>query len=283
MGRIASLAIATVFIFGLLVASLLYLVSSNFARSVTEANDRLRWIDSTNHALALMLSCEAAQRGYLLTGKSEYLQPYQDAVPAITVELEHLKTLGEQRPELENRIAAIRGLVQSRLDELTRTIRKMDSGATVPRNEILPSEDSAAMDRLRKVIDAMKADEMQLWSSRVNNAAANAEMYRNLAIFFALLDFAAVVFMRWLLKRYQRLEELVTFCAWSNRVQYEGKWVPVEQFLSKRFGLKISHGLAEDIYERLIAQHSDEMPLHERAETAIVFDDCAATAQKVAS
>ena len=44
----------------------------------------------------------------------------------------------------------------------------------------------------------------------------------------------------------RRLKEFVTFCAWTGRVQWQGRWVSVEQFLDERFGLNVSHGISDE-------------------------------------
>lgn len=44
----------------------------------------------------------------------------------------------------------------------------------------------------------------------------------------------------------RRLEEFVTFCAWTGRVRWQNQWVSVEQFLSERFDLNVSHGISEE-------------------------------------
>lgn len=44
----------------------------------------------------------------------------------------------------------------------------------------------------------------------------------------------------------RRLEEFVTFCAWTGRVRWKGQWVSVETFLHERYNLNISHGISEE-------------------------------------
>lgn len=39
---------------------------------------------------------------------------------------------------------------------------------------------------------------------------------------------------------------LVTVCAWTQRVLDEGKWVRFEEFLDKRLNISITHGISED-------------------------------------
>lgn len=44
----------------------------------------------------------------------------------------------------------------------------------------------------------------------------------------------------------RRLEEFVTFCAWTGRVKWRDHWVSVETFLHERYNLNISHGISEE-------------------------------------
>ena len=44
----------------------------------------------------------------------------------------------------------------------------------------------------------------------------------------------------------RRLKEFVTFCAWTGRVQWQDRWISVEDFLNERFGLNVSHGISEE-------------------------------------
>lgn len=38
--------------------------------------------------------------------------------------------------------------------------------------------------------------------------------------------------------------EVITMCAWTGEIQYKGEWIKVEDFLQKRFGLQVSHGIS---------------------------------------
>ncbi len=44
----------------------------------------------------------------------------------------------------------------------------------------------------------------------------------------------------------RRLQEFVTFCAWTGRVRWKDQWVSVETFLQQRYNLSISHGISEE-------------------------------------
>ena len=41
-----------------------------------------------------------------------------------------------------------------------------------------------------------------------------------------------------------RVAGLITMCAWSRTIQFEGEWVSFEEYLKRRFGLDTSHGIS---------------------------------------
>lgn len=47
-------------------------------------------------------------------------------------------------------------------------------------------------------------------------------------------------------KQVKRLEEFVTFCAWTGRVRWQDQWVSVEKFLHEKYHLNINHGISEE-------------------------------------
>jgi integral membrane sensor domain MASE1 len=57
-----------------------------------------------------------------------------------------------------------------------------------------------------------------------------------------------------------RLEEIVTFCAWTGRVRMNDEWVSVERFLIERYNLNISHGISDEAMKRILTDAGLEMP-----------------------
>lgn len=79
----------------------------------------------------------------------------------------------------------------------------------------------------------------------------------------ALIRVAVLVFMAYLVSRTARqtreLEKrysgLVTVCAWSHTIEYEGQWISFEEYLKRRFNIDTSHGIspaeAQKVFENL--------------------------------
>lgn len=60
------------------------------------------------------------------------------------------------------------------------------------------------------------------------------------------------------LDQVRRLEQsLVTMCAWTRKIQMDGRWVPVEEFLLSKFGVRVSHGISDDALRNMEREGSD--------------------------
>ncbi len=44
----------------------------------------------------------------------------------------------------------------------------------------------------------------------------------------------------------ERVAGLVTVCAWSRTVEYQGEWISFEEYLKRRFNLDTSHGISPE-------------------------------------
>jgi hypothetical protein len=42
----------------------------------------------------------------------------------------------------------------------------------------------------------------------------------------------------------ERVSGLLTVCAWSHTVKYEGEWISFEQYLKRRFNIDTTHGIS---------------------------------------
>ncbi len=49
-------------------------------------------------------------------------------------------------------------------------------------------------------------------------------------------------------------EALITICAWSKKVRIDGEWVSFEEFLERRFGMRVTHGISRDAMRRALLE-----------------------------
>jgi tetratricopeptide (TPR) repeat protein len=60
--------------------------------------------------------------------------------------------------------------------------------------------------------------------------------------------------------RIKQLEEIVTVCAWSGKIQLNGKWVKIEDFLKARFGMQVSHGISDEEARKYLGDNENSPP-----------------------
>jgi signal transduction histidine kinase len=103
---------------------------------------------------------ESGQRGYLLTGRTEYLQPYRGAFADIDDALEWLRGYYAGRPAQAEAMARLETLVQQKLSELDATMRLYDEGRTEAwRTVLLTDIGKEQMQEIRRMSERLLAEE----------------------------------------------------------------------------------------------------------------------------
>src|SRR3954447_26661169 len=94
-------------------------------RTIEQSN---RWIDHTRQvvielerALSTLKDAETGQRGFLLTGEEEYLEPFRAASSRMDDALDRLAALTSDNPSQQARIAELRRLAAAKMEELRQT------------------------------------------------------------------------------------------------------------------------------------------------------------------
>jgi hypothetical protein len=59
---------------------------------------------------------------------------------------------------------------------------------------------------------------------------------------------------RRLLEHTRYLEGFKRVCAWCRRIDYKGRWMPLEEFMAAEFDARTTHGICRDCSEKLEAQ-----------------------------
>jgi signal transduction histidine kinase len=128
--------------------------------------------DQLTTVLSLVQSAETGQRGYLLTGRDDYLGPYNMARGELPQNFDRLAELISDNPEQGRALGALRPLVQQKLDELQSTVAEKQAGHADAAMAIVNNDSGfRLMQQIRARILAMQAEENQLLASRQSTAA----------------------------------------------------------------------------------------------------------------
>jgi PAS domain S-box-containing protein len=141
----------------LLIATLAWRTSRAFTRQNARLDNAEQVISQTEAILSDMKDAETAQRGYLLTGKESYLDPWRQAVESTAPALNDLSRLMAGFDQGKS-VEVLRPLIQAKLDELRQTIdlrrnNQPDAALAI----VATGEGKGLMDQIRQTCDAIVA------------------------------------------------------------------------------------------------------------------------------
>ena len=139
------------------------------ARSVARTNIQI--------VMRRLLDAESAQRGYVLTGRKEYLAPYAEVASDIGSAVDTLRTLYQGDKEVTPLVSEVATRALEKLSETSETISLYDTGSHEAwRNLMLTDIGREKMEAVRKAAETLLAVE----DRRV--AAERAAVYRTLEL-----------------------------------------------------------------------------------------------------
>jgi|SRR5215510_6116070 len=130
-------------------------------------------LDTLRSLLSSTTDAETGQRGFLITGRTTYLEPYEAGKAAVQLRLSRMEELTRDNPSQQKRIEALRPMVADKLEELQRVInvfRSRGGGFEAARAIELDDDGKRLMDGIRAKVAEMMASENSLLETRVQAA-----------------------------------------------------------------------------------------------------------------
>ncbi len=124
-------------------------------------------IDKADYFMKTMVDAETGQRGYLIAGQENFLEPYNAAIPQINAQIKELRQLTIDNPVQQSNMDKLEPLVKKRLDllDVNINLRKNNNTANLVQNFDYGTG-KLTMDEIRQTIDDMKNEEQQLLTKR---------------------------------------------------------------------------------------------------------------------
>jgi PAS domain S-box-containing protein len=172
----------------------------------------LRTRTDIQNVLTFLLDAETGVRGYALTGRPEYLDPFRETRQTLSLDLTELRDLVADDPQLSylaEQVVDQAGRQFLTLNEL----RKLNLGPKVqPQREELLREGNAYMESLRALLGKMRGIENHLFAqaeARSDRAKTLTFLAVGVSLLFGLAGgiAATVVFTRGVARRVRRVEE----------------------------------------------------------------------------
>lgn len=186
----------------LLLSVLAAIFADSWMESITEQNKKIYYtngmVRNLNQVQANILKAESAQRGYLLTKKSDYIEPYKDSIKrtrsAITKLLASYGDNKQKLPEEKKLTAKLTAAIEAKIAEMEITIDLQDAGK---------SKDALALVNMDKGLEQMAdissiiSDYALLLNTDLNSLISKRNKslsWARLSIFLSILVLIVVVF-----------------------------------------------------------------------------------------
>ena len=153
--------------------------------------------------LQALVDAETGQRGFLLTGRPEFLDPYNRAERSVPEHVEELERLTEGDPLLGDQIAPMLDAARDKLAELDRTLTLARTGRTGEALQMVQTgRDEARMESIRARLAAIDEIENQRLAVRTRQSEHGSALTLWANALGGLLVLALAAIMVFLVRRY---------------------------------------------------------------------------------
>ena len=201
---------------------------------------------------ARISEAEASQRSYLLTANTGYLTRYATARYDVKSRLANLRALVADNSAQLRRLLIIESQARAKFSEFDSTIKVARNGKRDLAVGIVSTKHSdSLMTSIRSGLQSMTEEEASVLRSRQKELVLELRdgdmVSLGLAVALAAMLIALVVIARGA----EHYRNLVTLCAWTRSVEYEGEWISFEEYLRRKFNLSSTHGISPDALSQI--------------------------------
>ncbi|HUA65195.1 MAG TPA: CHASE3 domain-containing protein [Alphaproteobacteria bacterium] len=198
-----------------------------------------------------LLDAETERRGYLLAGGSDYLNSYGTAMTSVQSDIVQLEGLVSKSTAQQTNMAQLQDLINVRLGIDPNKMKepgKLPDALAVS----LTTEGKKTMDQISRVLFQMSQDEENQLNDRAQRTENDAISGQIATVILIGTVAVALIFIVFILLRLEKLQQFVTICAWTGQVKDGDSWIRLDQYLERRFGLSVSHGVSRDAAIKMI-------------------------------
>lgn len=149
--------------------------SQRMVRANAEVNDTISLLRNLEKVGSSLKDVEVGQRGFMLTGRTEYLDIYEAGLRAYPHYLDLASDSVKEEPAATARFERIKLLAQRRIRQLDDSIKvRQREGLSAVLPLIQSGHGKQIMDEIRAALDDIEADELKRLEARRQNALHNA-------------------------------------------------------------------------------------------------------------
>jgi CHASE3 domain sensor protein len=217
--------------------------SGRFQESYYQVEHTYKVVNLVEQTQLHLLDAETERRGYLLAGGNDYLNSYGTAMTSIQQDIDQLERLVGKNGVQETNIAQLQDLVTVRLGiDPNKATNNLPDMLAVS----LTAEGKETMDTIDRVLFQMREQEEAQLNAREQRTQDDAISGQIATVILIGTVAVALVFIIFILVRLEKLQQFVTICAWTGQVKDGNDWIRLDEYLQRRFGLSVSHGVSRE-------------------------------------
>ncbi|HEY3933933.1 MAG TPA: CHASE3 domain-containing protein [Gemmatimonadales bacterium] len=177
-------------------------------QSASEVTHTYVVFDALGELLSSAKDAETGERGFVITGDPQYLQPYHMALGILPERLRSLDTLTRDNPREHARFPELRRAIGEKLEDMRQSIAlRQDEGFAAAERLVTSGRGKATMDGLRAQVQEMVNDE----DARLVDRRVRALRHRDFAltglVLAGLLELLTLAALLYLVRRKVRVRE----------------------------------------------------------------------------
>ncbi|MGA2852806.1 MAG: CHASE3 domain-containing protein [Verrucomicrobiota bacterium] len=219
--------------------------------SVTHTYNVLNILEETQAHIA---DAETGQRGFLLTSRPDYFSLYDTAMAAINNNIQKLKILVRGNLVQETNLVQLQSLIITQLGPNPDTVAFSKTNSPDAVAVVLTDRGREAINQIRDVLFRMRIQQTDLLITRQQTAEARFLFDQTISLVMVGVTAIALIAIVAILLRLEHMRKIVTICAWTGQVKFDGEWIRMEDYLKRRFGVSVSHGLSREASSKLIQE-----------------------------
>jgi hypothetical protein len=233
---------------------LVHQTGGQFNNSFNFVMQTYKVLDMFEQTQAQIVDAEANQRGFFLTGRQEYLEPYQHAMQSIRDDLDELRKLTSNDPVQQANLAVLEKLVNDELVFDPAAVFAPGQAVTNASVVTLTARGKEKLEHMRHVLFQAHEEQQQALSKHQQAAEEDVVSSQMMSLVLIVAVAMALIMVVVILLRLEKLQEFVTVCAWTGQVKFQGQWLRLDEYLKKQFGISVTHSLSQEAAEKMMRE-----------------------------
>lgn len=206
LARVIALIFAPLLV--ILSAALMFSALQNVRASQRSVERSYETREHLMRAFSLLQDAETAQRGFVITGRDNFLEPYNHAIRDIPGQLATLDSELGGDARQARRLRTLRSHIDDKLKLMAETIEvRRRAGPDAAAAEVASERGKILMDSIRIATDEMIKAESDSLSARLEHAQAAVGRVQLIARILAVLLLSSLIYAAYLIRQYAATSE----------------------------------------------------------------------------